>query len=528
MTVDERSPATGAETEAGGDERASAEESDLSTLLSSATLVLAGSVLGAVSTLVERIVIGRALPVDAYGRVSVGIAVLTFGATFSLAGLSQGIPRYISRLDDDRDVRGVWVTGLAIAGTLSVGAAVFVTINASFLAGVLFEAPGAGELVGVFALAIPLLVGMRVGVGAIRGLENTIYRTYARDLAYPGLRIGLLVLLLWAGFDAFAAGYAYVIAAGCAFVLAHVLFGRLFELVGPFRPRVRELARFSAPLVVSTLLSTLLTQTDTLMIAVFRGDAAAGFYSFAYPIANGLTVVLASFGFLYLPLASRLDADGRRAEVRAIYRLTAKWIYVLTFPAFLTFVVFSRDVLAILFGSKAAPAGPALAILSIGFFTTAAAGRNRETLSALGHTVAILLANAVAFGLNLALNLVLIPRYGYTGAAVASAASYIALNVVVYLVLRRRFAITPFSRYSARTFLVLPLVLFPPAFLLAGSVDLSAVTFPLFLLGTAFLTVVVVSLAGCLQPEDRVPLDAIEERAGVSIPLVRRYVPEEP
>lgn len=502
------------------------EESDLSTLLSSAALVLIGGIVGSASKLVERVVIGRALSPTTYGEVSIGIAVLTFGATFSILGFSQGVPRYMARFDDDRDVRGAWLTGLLVAIPASLVLTGVLLWQAELIATHLFELDASIELLYVLVLSLPFVVGLRVAVGGIRGFENTIYRTYANDLVYPGLRIGLLVVLLYVGFDVVAAGYAYLVAAAVAVAVAHVLLNNLLQLVGPVTLHVREMFVFSAPLAISTVLSVLLTRTDTIMIGYFRPSLEVGLYSAAYPLAQGMLVVLGSFGFVYLPLASRLDADDRRGEIDTIYTLTTKWIYVVTFPAFLAFVAFPADVLGIVFGAEYTDAWLAMMILSIGFFTNAAVGRNRETVSALGHTQYIFYANGIAFVLNVVLNLLLIPTYGYHGAALTSAISFIALNATVYLILQRKFDISPLSFSSVRTFLSLPIVGLPIAFVLARFVSLSAVTLPLFLVVSGLGCVFVVCVAGGLRSEDRMVLELIEEYLGVRVPFVWRYVPD--
>lgn len=511
-----------------GADGTTAEFGDLSVLLSSATLVLFGSLLYSGSSLIERIVIARTLSLGAYGRVSTGIAILEFCSTLALIGLTQGVPRYMSRFDDERDRRGVWLAGLGIAAVLGCCVAGVLVLGVDWITPRLFDraGPTSRELLILFALSIPIYAGMSVGVSGIQGYEVTIYRTYAQDLLYPTVRLVVLGVLLYVGFGATAAGYAYLLAVAVGFLASHVLLARLMPLVGPFRTHTREIVTFSFPLILATLITVMLLRTDTLMLAYFRPDREVGLYTTAYPLAGAMSLVLAAFGFLYLPMTSRLDAEDRRDEVNELYQVTTKWIYVVTFPAFLAFVVFAEDVLAVFFGPQAIPAGPALAILSLGFFVSAAAGRSRETLSALGNTVAVLVSNAVAFVLNFVLNLLLIPVYGFLGASVASASAYTLLYAVVYVILRRNYGITPFSRWSTRTFVVLPLALFPPTVLLSQVISLSAVTLPVFLVGAGLLTVAVVALTGCLQPQDVVPLDLVEDRLGVTIPLLRRYIPD--
>jgi O-antigen/teichoic acid export membrane protein len=504
-----------------------ANDDELRDLLSSASLVFVGGLLAAVSTLVEQIVIARVLTPDAYGEVSISIAVMTLGITMALVGFNQGIPRFISRFESPVDRRGAWATGLLIPGSISLGLAVVLILSIESVTGLLFERFNSELLLLLFVVSIPFEVGQRVGVGAIRGHENTIYKTYTADLLYPGLRIGLLAVLLAAGYGVVAAGIAYLGASIVTFVAAHVLLNRLLPLVGRVEFHTREMLVFSAPLVISTVLGLLLTKTDTLMLGYFRPSAEVGIYTAAYTVANGMNFVLIAFGFLYLPVISRLDAGDRRDEVDEIYTTLTKWGFIVTFPAFLVFAFFPEDVLSLFFGQGYAAGGLALTILAFGFLTNSLAGRNKETLSAFGSTKSVLAGNAVAFGLNIVLNLALIPPYGQLGAAVASAASIIALNATVLAILHVGFGISPFSISVVRTCVVLPVTLVPVMVAATGWFSLGLVTFPLLLVVLGVLVVAISGAAGGFQPEDEVLIEFVEERFGITVPFVRRFIPPE-
>ncbi|WP_101298333.1 flippase [Halegenticoccus soli] len=498
---------------------------DLKTLLSSASLVIVGGLISSGGTLVERIVIGRLLSPSKYGEVAVAIAVLTFATTFALVGFSQGIPRYLSRYDESADRRGVWLGGLVFTGAISLVLAGAIFLKADLIAAALFDRPEAVALVRVFALAVPFVVGQQVVVNTIRGFENTLYRMYVQDLLYPIGRIGLIVGLLLLGMDVLAAGYAYLVAAALSFAFGHYLLRRLMPLRGPYRTHVREMLVFSAPLIVSTMMSLLLTKTDTVMVSYFKSSTQAGLYDASYSIAAGMLVVLSAFGFMFLPIASRLDADGEHEELNRIYRTTTKWVYIVTFPAFLTFLLFPEDVMRITFGEGYEAAAAALPILAVGFFLNAAVGRNREALSAVGYTKFILVANLSGFVFNFLLNLVLIPMYGFIGAAITSALSVVIVHGIVNGVLKVYFDISPISPANVRTFALLPVCLLPPAALFARYVSLSALTLLPFLVAVGLAAIGVVAAGGGLQSEDRVVIEVVEERIGVRIPLVRRYLP---
>lgn len=500
-------------------------EDELSALLSSAALMMVGGIVAAVSKLGERVVIGRLLSPDAYGEVSIGLALLTFSLTIALVGCTQGVSRFIPRYEDTEDRRGVWISGLLVAATFSGLLGVTMFVFAEPIADHLFETDEAITFVRLLALALPFVTGFRIAIAGIRGYEHTVYRTIVHDFLDPALRIGLIALLLLSGMGIVAAGIAYLLTAVVTFVVAHYLLNRLMSLRGQYRTHTRELLTFSAPLLVSTVISTMLTRTDTLMLGYFRSSYEVGLYDAAFPIAGGLTVVLAAFGFLYLPIASRLDADGDRDVVDDIYATTTKWVYIVTFPAFLLLVVFPQEVISLVFGPSYVEAATVLPILAVGFFIGATAGRDRETLSAVGATTWIAIANVTGMGMNVVVNLALIPRYGMVGASVASVASLVTVHGIVCGILAVRYDITPLSSEATRCYLTLPLVVLPLAFLLAPWIHVSAVTVLPFLLAAGIVSLVVVGLVGGFEPDDVVVVDAIEDATGVSVPLVRRWIP---
>jgi O-antigen/teichoic acid export membrane protein len=447
--------------------------------------------------------------------------------TFALLGLNQGITHFMSKFDNTVEERGAVMTGLLVALGTTIFATVVLLVGAEWLATLLFDPGTPADLMILFVLAVPFVVLMQICIGGIRGRENTRYKIYAENLVYPGLRLGLIAGLLSLGYGIQAAGYAYLAAAAISAVFAFYMLHRLLPLVGEFSLHTKAMLTFSTPLVLSSLLSVVFSQTDTLMIGYFHPSEEAGFYSAAYPLANGLSLILGSFGFMYLPIATRLDTGDKHEEVDAVYKLTTKWIYILTFPLFLTLAFFSEDVLRVVFGPEYAVAGLTMTILTVGYFTHAATGRSKETFSALGLTKYVLIVNLISFGLNFVLNLLLIPEFARVGAAVGSATAYILGNAITLYILDRNFGISPFSRWSVRSFVALPVVMFPITFFVARTVEASFLVLAVFGLSASVLTVVIVMLVGGLQPEDRIPLDAIEGSLGITIPYVRRYIPDD-
>lgn len=490
---------------------------DARKLLSSAGLVFIGSLIQAFSRLGERIIIGRSLSPDAYGEVTVGITIMIVGSVLAMVGVKQGLPQYLSRVTDSADLRGMWFSGtfISICG-LSVIISILVLFE-GFILENFFELEGSRSVYRLFVISMVFYTIMKVAVNTLRGLENTKYRTYIQGLLYPISRIGTLVFLLSIGYGVVAAGYAYLLASVVSLIGAHIFLNKLLPVFGKFNPRTKDMFLFSLPLLISGVLTLLLTKTDTLMVSYFRSSTDVGLYNAAFPIANSLVLVLSSFGFLYLPMASRLDSGGKRERVSRMYRLSSKWIYILTFPLFALLVTFPEQILRLFFGDAYSDAAVTLVILSIGIFINVAAGRSLETFAALGKPKFELVSNSIAFTLNLILNVLLIPIYGIIGAAIASAAAFAVLNIIAIIILSQYFGIYLFSSKVLRTYLSLPLVILPLSILLSGHVTFSALILILYLPVVGIASLVVVLLAKGFSQEDRVLLDEVLEKIGVEL-----------
>lgn len=485
------------------------DDDDIASLFSSATLVFVGTAIGMGSKFVERIIIANFLSPELYGEVAVGIAIMTIGSVIGMAGFQQGIPRYMAQFEEKQDLRGIWLFGTLISGFVSliIGATVF--LFAGWLATSLFHREVSPAIIKIFGLVIPLLTSLRIAVSTIQGFENTIYRSISFDLMYPISRTGILVALLWTGVKILSVGLAYLAATSIALLTAYIFVGKLLNFRGAIKNHSRKLATFSAPLALATMSGLLLTRMDTVMVGAFRGSAEVGLYEAAFPLANALTIILGSFGFFYYPLASRLDSEEKHREVKDVYQVSAKWIFILTFPLFATLIVFPEDILALFFPDEYQAAATALIVLSFSFFVNATFGRNRETLSALGHSKLTMHINVATLLLNVALNLALIPQFGYNGAAFASLTSFIFFNVASIGFLYRQYEITPFSRHTVRTFVVVPTVFLPILYLVSQHIDPVVTHFVIIELLLYVNVVAIVWLTGCFQKEDKVFFDQV-------------------
>jgi O-antigen/teichoic acid export membrane protein len=492
------------------------------TILASGGILLIGLTVQMGTNFFTRVTVARLLGEADYGAVSLGFAALSTLAILSTGGIDIGIGRFLPRFDAVRKRRGVLVSAYGVALPVSVGIGLTATLTAGLAANRVFGDPSVGPVLTVFGLTVPAAVFVRLTIGSIRGLQKSLPRVIIQNFTLPVSRLGLVITVILLGGSVVAVAWAYtaayLLAAGLS---AYYLFSRtsLFDRVG-FEAMHRRLLSFSVPLMVTTGMKLLLSNIDTFAIGVFGTVADVAVYNVAYPLASLLTVALAAFGFVFMPIVSELEADGRDDEFVLTYYVVSKWILVLSLPLLLIAVTFPETVIGLTFGSGYARAAPALIILSVGFFTHAVTGPSGNALTAIGNTRLIMWDTIVVAVVNLVANLLLVPRLGTLGAAVATALSYGLLNSLYLAQLYRATGTHPFRSRTAVPATVAALAWvgfwYGTAPVTAGLGHLLA-TVGVFVLVYPFLFVAV----GGVEEAELRALRALEDRFGVDLSTVR-------
>jgi O-antigen/teichoic acid export membrane protein len=128
------------------------------------------------------------------------------------------------------------------------------------------------------------------------------------------------------------------------------------------------------------------------------------------------------------------------------------WMAVLSFPLFVCTFSFAAPTAAALYGTRYLDSAPVLSILSLGYFFNTALGFNGLTLKTFNKVRITVGIDIAAVVLNIALNLVLIPRWGAVGAAAGTCATLIVHNLLKQIGLRSCTSVPGMSRPYLRVY----------------------------------------------------------------------------
>ena len=275
--------------------------------------------------------------------------------------------------------------------------------------------------------------------------EGEVAKSARLDMAVTagGLAIGVGFALAGAGATAPLLGLGLAPLAALPFVLPGELKqarGGAFEA-----GRVREYALYGYPIAASLALTVVLSSTDRFVLEAYLGEAAVGAYHASYSIANRTLDVL----FLWLGTAGQpalvmaLERGGMdRLKVAAREQLST--FLLVGLPAAAGVALVARPLSEVLIGEElrtvAASVTPWIALSALLFGLTAYYFGQAFTLGK--KTRRLLIAMAIPAGMNVILNLMLVPRFGVMGAAWATAASF-GLGMVATMLIGRRVMALP-------------------------------------------------------------------------------------
>jgi O-antigen/teichoic acid export membrane protein len=387
-----------------------------------------------------------------FGLYSLVLTVLSVISAVIVFGIPSGLSRFVSiYLAEDRgeEAHSISRAGIQILLPVTLASLAVLYLCAGFIARRVFYAPELTVPLKIASFQIPFGVAAGVASGVLLGY-GVIGQKILSDVINPLLYLILTLTVIAFGMHLKGILYAYVLSWAVMSVLM-VVYGLRKVGSRPFLPRDgrhhAELLKFSVPLLASTIMSMVLMWADTLMIGRYDTPAAVGTYGVSISLVKLLLFPLSALGYVFLPIAGEIYAKEKTGELKRVYQVLTKWVFVATLPIFFVLFFFPEMTIALLFGSRFVDASLSLRILAVGFLVNAFLGTNGLLLMVLGLTKTIMNISVVGAIMNVVLNYVLIKHLGMgiTGAALATMTSYIVINFLYSLSLLRHSHVHPFT-----------------------------------------------------------------------------------
>jgi O-antigen/teichoic acid export membrane protein len=393
--------------------------------------------LGAILAFGLSVVLGRALGAEAAGVYFLAFTIATIAATIGRVGLDSAVIRFVAAdasTDDWAGVSAIYQKTLSIGLICSSLIAAVLYFSASLLSDRAFSDPALAAPLRIMAVAIiPLSLSVLVS-RALLGLSRV------RDsiLVFTILPTGFALAGTWALAPAWGvngAAAAYVIAVIAALVYGWIVWRRTFESrsialqIQRVMSPTGKLLRSGAPLLIGALFHLMIQMSGTLMLGIWADNTDVSRYAVAWRTATLISFVLLAVNTIAQPKFAELYAQRDMESLAATAQKATLLMTAFAAPFFLVLLAVPGYIMSV-FGSDFAAGATSLQILSVGQFVNVIAGSVGVLLVMSGHERDFRNVQIVVALVVLALNIMLIPRYGDVGAALAAATALIIQNVL--------------------------------------------------------------------------------------------------
>lgn len=412
---------------------------------------LAASVASAVLTFGLTVVVTRGLPPDLAGVFFTATSAFLVVVAIAQLGTNTGLVYFIART---RTLgRTAWIPAYLRAATIPVLAWTTVLVVVLFV-----FAPHIAQLINPdhadtsassirilapflwFAAIENVAASAPRGVGAMRPAAVTTL--VLRPL---GQVIFVLVATEAFGYEAtvVAWGLGYLLSTPLAVAWSRRIL-RTGILGAPVAPVGSEFWRYTSPRAVMTVAQIAMQRLDIVLVAALAGAVPAATYAAATRF-----VVAGQMGTQAVSIAAqpRFAEDLASGDVGAashLFRMSTAWLVLMTWPLYIALAIYAGLAMS-LFGVEYSDGATTIVILSLALMFSTALGMVEVLLMMSGRSLWTLINSLVGLGLQIALDIWLIPVYGVLGAAIGWAGAIVVRNVVALVQVMIALRMHPFG-----------------------------------------------------------------------------------
>jgi stage V sporulation protein B len=385
-----------------------------------------GKFLSTVILAIGTIIVGILIQDTEYGLYTVALIPAATLILFQDWGVSRAMTKYIAeykRTDKEGNLRKIMKVGLAFGITTGIVLSVITILTANFMASTIFGKPETGFLIALTSITIlstSLLVSAQ---GIFVGFEKMKFNSLA--IIVNALLQGVLSpLLVYLGYGALGCviGYTFSSLVASIFAITLVYFTLYKKLPSDtstkldYSPVLKLLLHFGVPLAIATLLSGLLIQFYSFMMASFVDAASIG----NYRIANNFSMILALFTYpistVLFPAFSKLNPRTDLQTLKTVFTSSVKYASFILVPVTMALMVLSEPIIGTIYGNKW-PEAPLYLVLYLTNFLVVVFGNLSiyNFQQGIGKSKIVMLQNVLTLIIGIPLAFFFVPSFGIIG-----------------------------------------------------------------------------------------------------------------
>ena len=398
---------------------------------------------------IASILVGRLLGPELYGQYTLAFVIPTLLFIFTDLGINAGIIKFTASLrlkGETNRITKIIKYGLLLRA--STGIAIF-TINyalADLFASVLLQRPDLAFYMRIVSISILFQVISTIATSAFVGLDKTEYNALTMNTNAVAKAIISITLVLL-GFSVAGALVGYI----AGHIIASVVgISVLFLMIRKMRSvqnnhsvseDLKTLMIYGAPLYISVLLTSFSPLYQNIILAIFTTDANIGNYKAATNFVALIATLAVPITTALLPAFSKLNSSTNQ-KIKSFFKLANKYTAIVIVPITFLIIVFSGEIVQIVYGStyESAPMFlatycPIYLLVGLGYLTLA------SLYNGLGDTRTTLKISLITFLTLAILSPLLTKNYSVQGLITAILVASTAGTIYGSYIARKKFQI---------------------------------------------------------------------------------------
>jgi O-antigen/teichoic acid export membrane protein len=416
-------------------------------LVKNTSVLMVSQIIGYVLAFFYSIYAARYLGAEGFGVLSAALAIAGIFSILADLGLSNLTVREVAR---EPKLASKYL-GNSIMLKILLSVITFVLIA---LVGYLSGYPSEKANV-LYFITLSLILN------SFGGIFNAIFQAYEK-MEYQSVGQILNNVLMFVGIF-MAIGYQFNIVAfaivyflASAITLIYTVIICLWKFVLPkiefdfsfWRLTLKE----ALPIAISGIFALIAFRVDIVMLEIFKGSVAVGWYSAAYKLMEALLFFPSMYTVSVYPLLSKFYMDSRQSLEISYYK-SFKYLLIISLPIVAATTILAPKIILLLYKTGYSESIIALQILiwALPFiFLSYVLG---SAIVSINKQVEVVRITFMTMLINIVLNLILIPLWGFVGAACVTVITEICLFISYYYIVSRHICTV-----SAKKVLIKPVI----------------------------------------------------------------------
>jgi O-antigen/teichoic acid export membrane protein len=373
----------------------------------------------------------RYLGAAGFGILSLALSITAITIIFADLGLGSLTIRELSR---DKSLTDKYFSNTLLMKVFSS----FLTIGITIIIVYLFNYPQpVSTVIYIITLSMIIIVFNGIINSILQAYERMEYISINSILNSALMLVGTLIGIYYQ-FDVLFFASIYVISNVLTLVSTLLIYVRKFHLprievdLSFWKPTLKE----ALPFGIAGVFVMVYYSIDSLMLSVMSGNEAVGLYSAAYK----LIFLFLSFYSVYIiaifPVMSRFNNTSNES-LKFAFERSFKYLLIISIPLAIGTTLLAKKIILLIYGADYISSILALQVLIWTIIFMFLNGLSTNLLGSVNRQLVVTKITGLGAGLNILLNLILIPKFSLIGASAATVITeFSIMPLLVYIIVK--------------------------------------------------------------------------------------------